>query len=97
MSRGLGRVQWGCLMAIWQYERKRQSKRMRLVEYPTTFDIAAEVYKPKPGQNGECLISDAQHVAVKRALAGLQRKGRVVGFRTDSERVMRWHNSPSRM
>ena len=83
MSRGFGRVQWGCLLAIWWYERERKHP-------PTTFDIAAWVYKIKRDKTGDRLISDAQHVAVKRALEGLQRKGRVVGFRADSERVMHW-------
>ena len=31
-------------------------------------------------------ISDAQHVAVKRALEGLQRKGLIMGFRTGRAR-----------
>jgi hypothetical protein len=30
---------------------------------------------------------DAQHVAVKRALEGLQRQGRIIGFRTGRARV----------
>jgi len=72
MSRGLGRVQWGCLLAIWNYERGNKAP-------PTTFDIAADVYKIEPNKNGIRRISDAQHVAVKRALEGLQRQGRVMG------------------
>src|SRR5262249_2945989 len=43
MSRGLGRVQWGCLLAIWHYERSG--------EHPSTFDIAAEVYKILSGHS----------------------------------------------
>jgi hypothetical protein len=83
MSRGFGKVQWGCLLSIWNYERKGRAS-------PTTFDIAVDIYKVERDENGDRPISDAQHVAVKRALAGLQRQGRVIGFRTDSERVMRW-------
>jgi hypothetical protein len=75
----------GCLLAIWHYEGKD--------EHPTTFDIAADIYKIKVAKDGTRWVSDAQHVAVKRALAGLQRKGRVTGFRTDTERVMRWRES----
>jgi len=67
MSRGFGRVQWGCLIAIWRYERKSfyHDGKTAQSEHPTTFDIAAEVYKLKPDKNGDRLISDAQHVAVK--------------------------------
>jgi hypothetical protein len=82
MSRGFGRVQWGCLTAIWNHERRG--------EQPTTFDIAVDIYKIKADKVGTRWISDAQHVAVKRALAGLQRQARVVGFRAETERVMRW-------
>src|SRR5262245_16939544 len=78
MSRGLGRVQNGCLVAIWEYERKG--------ELPTTLDIAVKVYRIEPGEDGWRIVSDAQHVAVKRALEGLQRQGRVVGFRTGRAR-----------
>ena len=74
MSRGLGRVQWGCLTAIWRYERKG--------DMPTTYDIAADVYH----LTLDDAISDAQHVAVKRALEGLQRKGQIIGFHTHSRR-----------
>ena len=83
MSRGLGRVQWGCLTAIWNYARRREPP-------PTTFDIAADIYKIKADKDGTRWISEAQHVAVKRALAGLQRRARIVGFRAATERVMRW-------
>jgi hypothetical protein len=76
MSRGLGHVQNGCLVAIWQYERDG--------ELPTTYTIAAEVYHVAPDEDGNRYVTDAQHVAVKRALAGLQRNGRIIGFRTQS-------------
>jgi hypothetical protein len=88
MSRGLGRVQTGCLVAIWEYERGRHCHRREL---PTTYDIANDVYRIEPDADGACWITDAQHIAVKRALAGLQRKGQVIGFRMDhSERHFRW-------
>jgi hypothetical protein len=73
MSRGLGRVQKGCLRIIgeWRVEG----------EWPTTFDIAAEVYQIKPNKDGVRYVSDAQHVAVKRALESLQCLGLVIGAR----------------
>jgi hypothetical protein len=75
MSRGLGRVQNRCISAIAIHESKggRASKGAPPL---TTYDIAAFVY----GLNDDDAISDAQHVAVKRALEGLQRKGMVIGF-----------------
>ena len=72
MSRGLGWVQSACLYIIKRDEGKRGV---------TTYTIAADVYQVKPDKHGDRLISDAQHVAVKRALEGLQRKGMVIGFR----------------
>jgi hypothetical protein len=47
-------------------------------EPPLTMEIAAEVFDIKFGANGDQLVNDAQHVAVKRALEGLRRKGLVV-------------------
>jgi hypothetical protein len=83
MSRGLGRVQNGCLVAIWKYERRGK--------LATAFDIAVEVYQVKPNEDGSRTITAAQHIAVKRALAGLQRKGRVIGFRINhGERHFSW-------
>jgi hypothetical protein len=76
MSRGLGRIQQGCLTTVGQYERAGK--------LPTTFNIAAEVYRVKRDKDGNRIVSDAQHVAVKRALEGLQRQGKLIGFRTDS-------------
>jgi hypothetical protein len=61
MSWGLGRIQRGCLRVIEEYE--AAGKR------PTTFNIAAEVYRVRRDQRGNRLVSDAQHVATKRALA----------------------------
>jgi hypothetical protein len=71
MSRGLGRVQRECLRAIERCE--RTGKRA------TTFTIAADVYQVKPDKDGNRWINDAQHVATKRALANLRRKGLVSG------------------
>jgi len=49
--------------------------------WPTTYTIAADIYQVKPDKDGNRWIADAQHGAVKRALEGLQRKGRITGFR----------------
>ena len=75
MSRGLGWVQQACLQVISEYEAEGD-------ELPTTYSITAAVYEVKPDKNGNRWVNDAQHVAVKRALGGLQRKGRIIGFRT---------------
>jgi hypothetical protein len=79
MSQGLGRVQMACLWIIRNYEEDGN--------WPTTYDIAAAVYQIKPDKRGVRKISDAQHVAIKRALEGLQRKGRIIGFRTGRART----------
>jgi hypothetical protein len=74
VSRGLGWVQRACLTAIREYEASGK--------WPTTFNIAATVYQIDPDADGNRWVSDAQHVAVKRALEGLRRKGHIVGIRT---------------
>ena len=71
MSRGLGRIQRGCLRVIEEYEAADKM--------PTTFNIAAEVYRVRPDRHGNRMVSDAQHVATKRALATLRQKGLVSG------------------
>src|SRR3954471_23830913 len=71
MSKGLGYIQRGCLRVIEEYE--AAGKR------PTTFNIAAEIYRVRPDGRGNRMVSDAQHVAIKRALASLQHKGLVSG------------------
>ena len=71
MSWGLGRIQRGCLRVIDEYE--VAGKR------PTTFNIAAEVYRVRRDYRGNHLVSDAQHAATERALAALARKGLVTG------------------
>jgi|RhiMethySRZTD1v2_1073278.scaffolds.fasta_scaffold1034101_1 hypothetical protein len=71
MSRGLGRIQRGCLRVIEEYEAAGKM--------PTTFNIAAEVYRVRPDRHGNRMVSDAQHVATKRALATLRQKGLVSG------------------
>lgn len=78
MSRGLGWVQQACLRVIRKYE---DGKR-----WPTTFNIAADIYQLKPDADGNRWVNAAQHVAVKRALESLQRQGRVIGFRADQAR-----------
>ena len=78
MGRGLGWVQTACLEHIKGYEDDE--------DWPTTFDIAAAVYEVKPDKDGYSYVTDAQHVAVKRALEGLQRQGRIIGFQTHRQR-----------
>ena len=83
MSRGLGWVQQACLRVIREYEEDDSNK------LPTTYDFVGAVYQIDPDEDGACWINDAQHVAVKRALEGLQRSGRIIGFRTQRARS-RW-------
>jgi hypothetical protein len=71
MSRGLGRIQRECLRVIAGYE----AGGVR----PTTFNVAADVYHVEHDADGSRMINDAQHVATKRALATLRRKGLVTG------------------
>jgi hypothetical protein len=71
MSRGLGRIQREALRVIAGYE--AAGKR------PTTFTIAAEIYRVERDQDGNRWVNDAQHTATKRALANLRRKGLVSG------------------
>ena len=71
MSKGLGHIQRGCLRVIEEYE--AAGKR------PTTFNMAAEVYRVRPDPHGNRMVSDAQHVATKRALAALRRMGLITG------------------
>jgi hypothetical protein len=73
MSKGLrlGRIQRGCLRVIEEYEAAGKG--------PTTFSIAADVYRVRPDRHGNRMVSDAQHVATKRALASLRQKGLVSG------------------
>jgi hypothetical protein len=66
MSKGFGRIQRGCLRVIGEYE--VAGKR------PTMFNIASEVYRVRPDR-----LSEAQHVATRRALASLRQKGLVSG------------------
>jgi hypothetical protein len=71
MSKGLGWTQRECLRVIESYELNGKE--------PTTFNIAAAVYSVPRDRRGNRTITDAQHVATKRALAGLRRKGLVTG------------------
>ena len=66
MSKGLGRIQRGCLRVIEEYD--AAGKR------PTMLNIASEVYRVRPDR-----LSDAQHVATRRALTSLRQKGLVSG------------------
>jgi hypothetical protein len=92
MSRGLGRVQNGCLRAIYFDENHPRPKRHKhRGELLTTFDIAAEVFQVDADADGFYQLTDAQYVATKRALENLQRKGQVIGFRMNhDERYYRW-------
>ena len=71
MSRGLGNIQRECLHVIAGYNIAGTK--------PTTFNVAADVYRVKRDSRGNRTISDAQHAAIKRALGGLRRKGLVAG------------------
>jgi hypothetical protein len=71
MAWRLGRIQRGCLRVIEQYE--AAGKR------PTTFNIAAEVYRVRRDQCGNRMVSDAQYFSTERALASLGRRGLVTG------------------
>jgi hypothetical protein len=92
MSRGLGRIQRECLRVIESYEAAD--------ERPTTFTIACEVYQVERDQDGNRWCNDAQHTAVKRALANLQRKGLVSGqqevtVHADGQRIFSLAKSPT--
>jgi len=65
MSKGLGRIQRGCLRVLGEYE--AAGKR------PTIPNIASEVYRVRPDR-----LSDAQHAATRLALASLREKGLVL-------------------
>ena len=69
MSNGLGRRQRGCLRVIENYEAEGQR--------PTTFNIAAEVYRVRQDQRGNRMVSEAQLVTTKQVLASLDRMGLV--------------------
>ena len=71
MSKELGHIQQGCLRVIGEYEAAGKT--------PTTFNIAAEVYRIRPDRHGNRMVSEAQHVAIKRALASVRQKGLVSG------------------
>ena len=66
MSKGLGRIQRACLRVLGEYE--AAGKR------PTMLNIASEVYRVSPDR-----LSEAQHVATRRALTSLWQKGLVSG------------------
>ena len=71
MSRGLGKIQRQCLRAI----DSREATGIK----PTTYTVVADVYQIEPDSDGNRMFSEAQHVAVKRALASLRRAGLVTG------------------
>ena len=83
MSRGLGWVQRACLRIIGEHEAAGNS--------PETFNIAAEVYQIARDKDGNRWLTDAQHAAVKRALAELRRQGCIVSKRGFTDGRARWH------
>jgi hypothetical protein len=83
MSRGLGKIQRAALEAIQRCAAEGRK--------PTTYTIACDVYQIQPDADGNRCINDAQHVAVKRALGGLRRKGLVTGVQDMN--LTRWADS----
>jgi hypothetical protein len=84
MSRGLGRIQRECLRVIETWEPIFEEPRSGTYRpwshpHPTTYEIAAEVYRIEPDERGGRVISESQHIATKRALATLRRKGLIEG------------------
>jgi len=71
MTRGLGWVQRECLRIIEKYAAAGHR--------PTTFNLAADIYRVKRDGNGTRLVNEAQHRATMRALSSLRRKGIVAG------------------
>jgi hypothetical protein len=73
MSRGLGWVQHACLKVLAEAS-----------EPLTTFTVTAEIYNVQRDQDDNRWVTDAQHVAVKRALISLRALGLVesekIGF-----------------
>jgi hypothetical protein len=62
-----------------------------LDDEPTTFTVVAEVFRVARDARGDRIISDAQHIAVKRALSNLRRRGWISGWRVgDGNRCCRW-------
>ena len=77
MGHGTGRVQAACMRSI----RLREDAGAR---WPSTYTIVADVFQIERDADGNRLCSDTQHGEVKRALASLQRKGLIIGFRDTS-------------
>ena len=69
------------LASIAKHEGAFNPKAERSIgDWPTTFTIAYDVYAVKSDRHGDRMCSEAQHVAVKRALSGLQRMERSSAF-----------------
>jgi hypothetical protein len=81
MSRGLGRIQREVLALI-------AARRIRDRECDLdTYQLTRLVYDVKPDENDFHLLTDAQVVAVRRALRGLERAGKVARlYRTGKNR-----------
>jgi hypothetical protein len=75
MSRGPGHIQWRLLEL---FEKDPGA-------YRTAFTLATVLYQVKPDDDGVLLVTDAQLSAVRSALAGLSRQGKIRrdGFRSD--------------
>lgn len=67
MSQGLGWLQRAVLSVLDAEDRRVD-----------TFEIAATVYSVQRDEDGNRWITDAQHAAVRRALASLAKQGRAV-------------------
>ena len=79
MGHRTGWVQAACMRSI----RLREDAGAR---WPSTYTIVADVFQIGRDADGNRLCFDTQHGAVKRALASLQRKGLIMGFRDNLAR-----------
>jgi len=80
MSRGLGRLQRAVL---------------KLLEENRHFDtreIAELAHAVEPDENGVCVVTDAQYVSVRRALAALARQGMAMRTFRGPDGRQRWAN-----
>jgi hypothetical protein len=83
MSRGLGWLQ-RTVLAILEADD-------RLMD---TFEIAATAYSIQRDNNGNRWVTDAQHAAVRRALASLARQGKAIRLgRRYVDGRQRWANA----
>jgi hypothetical protein len=64
------RLELACLRAIDNWD-----------DDSTSLNVAGEVYQLARDENGDRWVTEAQHIAVYRALASLRRKGWISGVR----------------